>query len=250
MNTKVVEIGDYVLVKEEVRPCRVVGMHYEYMETQPVYTVETTTERTQHMVTIKCIEKVRAADSKFWRDPVVGPPLTIPLASDNNLIEQKEETPPMTSDIQRFLEGTSDVHPEHYFVEGILEEGHSWTEQAHDYIQWCFPLMSPSLAVPSSPYLRTLPEVNALRASTLAKKNSEALTQFMLEFYGDTVKWMNHTDHNHLRISRIIQSRRLLGDKSDGIRFLSEILRYGRRNPEKFNVNAMSIAIWYDLAHG
>ena len=152
--------------------------------------------------------------------------------------------------LQKFLEGSFEVHPEGYSVQDILGESDSWLEQCHDYIQWCFPLMSPSRAVPGSPYLRSISEVNDLMTSTKVRENMTALTHRMLRFYKYTTQWLNYMDHNHLRISRIIQSLRLICGRNDAVAFLDEIMKYGLAQGDQFKVNGKSIAIWYDAAHG
>ncbi|SFS50537.1 opioid growth factor receptor-related protein [Brevundimonas viscosa] len=82
-------------------------------------------------------------------------------------------------------------------------------ERHHDFIQWLFPLDEPSAAVPDAPVLDAA-AVEAVRASTLAQCALAAATDRMDRFYRRTDQWLRPNDHNHLRITRIIRSLRLL----------------------------------------
>lgn len=82
-------------------------------------------------------------------------------------------------------------------------------ERHHDFIQWLFPLDEPSAAVPDAPVLDAAAVV-AVRASTLAQCALAAATDRMDRFYRRTDQWLRPNDHNHLRITRIIRSLRLL----------------------------------------
>ena len=92
-------------------------------------------------------------------------------------------------------------------------------ERTHDYIQWLFPLTEPSQAVPDSPVL-TDADVEAIRNSSMALVALSAGADRMMAFYNRTNHWMGPADHNHLRITRIIRSLRLLrgGAEADAFR--------------------------------
>ena len=82
-------------------------------------------------------------------------------------------------------------------------------ERHHDFIQWLFPLDEASRAVPGSPVLDE-PTIAALRASPVAQHRLAQASARMQAFYRSTVAWRQPFDHNHLRITRIIKSLRLL----------------------------------------
>ncbi|WP_309093292.1 opioid growth factor receptor-related protein, partial [Phenylobacterium sp.] len=82
-------------------------------------------------------------------------------------------------------------------------------ELNHDFIQWLFPLPEPSGAVPDAPVL-TPEETAAIRGSSLAQCALAAATDRLDQFYRRTDGWLRPHDHNHLRITRIIRSLRLL----------------------------------------
>jgi hypothetical protein len=96
-------------------------------------------------------------------------------------------------------------------------------ERMHDFIQWLFPLTEPSRAVPDAPVL-TAAEVEAIRRSVMAQCALAAATDRMAAFYGATHDWLMPNDHNHLRITRIIRSLRLLRDDAAADAFKAFIL--------------------------
>lgn len=82
-------------------------------------------------------------------------------------------------------------------------------EQVHDFIQWLFPLRERSGANPGAPVL-TQEDVEGIRASFSAQAALAAATDRLAIFYYRNGHWLTASDHNHLRITRIIKSLRLL----------------------------------------
>lgn len=114
-------------------------------------------------------------------------------------------------------------------------------EHQHDFIQWLFPLDEPSRAVPGSPVLDPA-TVQALRASAVAQARLDEAAARMLRFYRETSAWRRSFDHNHLRITRIIRSLRLLrGDHAaDGFRHAIVALAEGAP------IDAQARGFWND----
>ena len=94
----------------------------------------------------------------------------------------------------------------------------------HDWVQWLFPLPTRSAAVPGSPVLAP-DEIAAIRADPRARETLERGAERMLAFYRDTRFWLAPYDHNHLRITRILQSLRLLLGMPAARSFHASILR-------------------------
>lgn len=103
-------------------------------------------------------------------------------------------------------------------LETVLALPDDALEQIHDYIQWLFPLPVPSRAQPHSPVL-TPAEAAAIRADPAALASLRRAADRMTAFYRDTGHWLTRHDHNHLRISRILQSLRLLAGIEDARAF-------------------------------
>lgn len=124
--------------------------------------------------------------------------------------------------ITAFLEGEGpDARSRTVF--DVLAMDNAALEQAHDYIQWLFPLPEPSGAAPDAPVL-TDAEVEAIRESGMAQIALAAATDRMDAFYRATHDWLMPNDHNHLRITRIIRSLRLLVGDAEADAFKAAIL--------------------------
>ncbi|MDP3593898.1 opioid growth factor receptor-related protein, partial [Phenylobacterium sp.] len=96
-------------------------------------------------------------------------------------------------------------------------------ERRHDYIQWLFPLPEASSAVPGAPVL-SADDVMQIRSSDIAMTNLRAAAARMRDFYARTRHWLAPADHNHLRITRIIKSLRLLAGDAEADAFKTMIL--------------------------
>lgn len=120
-------------------------------------------------------------------------------------------------------------------------------EAAHDYIQWLFPLPTRSMAQPGAPVL-TESEAAAIRADPQALGNLARAAERMLDFYRNTDHWLAAQDHNHLRITRIILSLRILSGAEAARRFHAHILALHEAGGAP--VNGRSLAFWENAARG
>ncbi|MGH6874408.1 MAG: opioid growth factor receptor-related protein [Aestuariivirgaceae bacterium] len=115
---------------------------------------------------------------------------------------------PITSAAQAFLEGTGSDHRGRSIVHILAFDDES-LEAVHDYIQWLFPLPERSRFSAEAPVL-TAPEVAMIAASPLARRNLLAAAHRLQRFYESNGHWLTAINHNHLRITRIIRSLRIL----------------------------------------
>lgn len=94
-------------------------------------------------------------------------------------------------------------------------------EDTHDFIQWLFPLRERSGANAGAPVLND-EDIEAIHDSLSAQAALAAATDRMAIFYYRNGHWLTASDHNHLRITRIIKSLRLLrgGELADAFRAL------------------------------
>ena len=117
-------------------------------------------------------------------------------------------------------------------------------ESNHDFIQWMFPLLEPSSVHPEAPILDQ-ETIREFKARPELRQNLLESFRRMLTFYGfelsadhdlhirrrpdfaeQSTGWLWPGNHNHLRITRIIKSLRLLGLESEAQAFfqcLSEL---------------------------
>ena len=107
--------------------------------------------------------------------------------------------------------------------EAVLAMDDAQLEARHDFVQWLFPLTEPSAAVPGSPYLDAA-TLQRLRGSSTARARLQAAADRMLGFYSATSAWRARFDHNHLRITRIIRSLRLIAGDEAAEAFRAAIL--------------------------
>lgn len=146
----------------------------------------------------------------------------------------------MSGAITAFLEGEGpDARGRTLF--DVLAMDNAALERNHDFIQWLFPLREPSRAVPDAPVL-TDADVEAIRESGMAQYALAAATDRMDAFYRATHDWLMPNDHNHLRITRIIRSLRLLVGDEQADAFRAAIL--SRVEATRAPVSARSRGYW------
>lgn len=119
----------------------------------------------------------------------------------------------------------------------------AWTdddlESVHDYIQWLFPLPEPSMFNPRAPLL-TPADIAVAHVDELLRDNIRAAYARMLRFYRLTPEtidqpkpWVCAHDHNHLRLTRILRSLRLLGFPEEAHELYAGISRYDGAIPAR-----------------
>jgi hypothetical protein len=138
-------------------------------------------------------------------------------------------------------------------------------EMVHDYIQWIFPLPERSGANPWAPVLDAA-TIAAIRGSAEMQGRLRAAFLRMLAFYGFALEgdrvsegprfpaasrnWLHAGNHNHLRLTRMLRSLRVLGLKHQA-EMLWEALRvlYEREGAEgRRTITAETFAFWRQAA--
>jgi hypothetical protein len=125
----------------------------------------------------------------------------------------------------------------------VLRLSDAELERIHDYIQWLFPLPTRSAAQPGAPVLST-EEIDAIRADSQALETLNRATDRMLQFYRNTSWWRAWQDHNHLRITRIIHSLRLLAGPGAASHFHGAIMAL--LDTTSAEINPRSLRYWAD----
>jgi hypothetical protein len=82
-------------------------------------------------------------------------------------------------------------------------------ENTHTFIQWVFPTDEPSRSTPGSPVLDE-EQILEIQNSETAKTNLKKSAEWYFDFLRRNSFWRKPYDHNHLRITRILKSLRLL----------------------------------------
>ena len=113
----------------------------------------------------------------------------------------------MTS-IRGFLEGVN-ANSNNWLLSDIWKYNDRQIENTHTFIQWVFPTDEPSRATPGSPALDE-EEIVEIQNSKQAKQNLSKSADWYFNFLRRSSFWRKPHDHNHLRITRVIKSLRLL----------------------------------------
>jgi hypothetical protein len=116
------------------------------------------------------------------------------------------------NNIVKFYSNKSGNFP--YMLSRIRSFSLEEMESIHDYIQWLFPLTEPSLYNPDAPLL-TSEDISALSKLPLISEVFLSVKQFM-SFLSETKHiWINTTDHNHLRVTRMLHCLVLLNQTNE-----------------------------------
>jgi hypothetical protein len=145
-----------------------------------------------------------------------------------------------------------------------LEEILAWDDErleaVHDYIQWLFPTRQPSGVNPFAP-LVTGDTVRAFTADESLRHGLHRALDRMLAFYGlrrraDRIEidaarfagrartWLTPNNHNHLRLTRIIDSLSALGLREDALALKQSLLEDVCAGPGVGRVTARTIEFW------
>ena len=126
------------------------------------------------------------------------------------------------TEIVGFLEGKTPDHRGRILAMLLQQTDHQ-AETTHDYIQWLFPLNEPSRSVNGVPVLTEL-EIDEIRDSSLGQANLAKSARWFLGFLERNNHWIIKYNHNHLRITRVIKSLRLLASDKAADEFRDKML--------------------------
>lgn len=91
-------------------------------------------------------------------------------------------------------------------IQDYLGMDHTTLELLHDYIQWAFPTRTPSQCQAANAPLLDDIAVELIKNDAKALGNYYAMFTKMMSFYVESKHWLVEHNHNHLRITRIIES--------------------------------------------
>jgi Opioid growth factor receptor (OGFr) conserved region len=149
-----------------------------------------------------------------------------------------------------FLHGTGVDNNSRTFAE-VMSHDDNWFEVEHDYIQWLFPLLEESNNVHDAPVL-TITELTLIKGDAIALENQTKALERMVQFYTKNNHWLVPMDHNHLRITRILKSVRLLQSLEVAEAFYNLMMERVRKagNPVKVrNVEYWTDAVGLSYSH-
>ncbi len=97
-------------------------------------------------------------------------------------------------------------------------------ELHHNFIQLIFPLDKPSRAVFHGYYLNDKNVIEQIRNDQSVKDNIIKSKEWFLDFLDRNNRWKNYSDHNQLRITRIIECLRLLVSNEEADNFYKTVI--------------------------
>jgi opioid growth factor receptor-like protein len=169
----------------------------------------------------------------------------------------------MTDPIVSFYSGSPDDRGR--TLDEILAWDDDRLEAVHDYIQWVFPTVQPSAVNPYAP-LVTTGTVSAFQIQPPLRLRLGRALGRMLRFYGlrragsasaqpgievdperfpaRSATWLHPGNHNHLRLTRIMQSLAALGLHDDAVALQRCLLEDVARGPGLQQISRTTLAYW------
>lgn len=143
----------------------------------------------------------------------------------------------------KLLSFLQDVGPDHQgrYLSDIWKFSDQQIETTHDFIQWVFPLAEPSGAIPGAPVLESA-EIDLIHKSSPATMNLEKSGQWFIDYLARSKGWLRSHDHNHLRITRMIKSQRLLLGELAADSAKERVLQMAKK--AKAPIDDMAYAYW------
>ncbi len=160
-------------------------------------------------------------------------------------------------DIYNFLTGKS---TDYYgrSIKDIHNFDYQQLENIHNYIQWIFPTFTKSQFYPNTPILDNI-QVRKIKNSKEAITNIRLSFFLMIDFYGLELtlnkdikigkhfesrkgNWLELGNHNHLRITRILNSLKIMGFNKERDNFLNVLLIIKELYPNK--ISSRSVEFW------
>ena len=141
-----------------------------------------------------------------------------------------------------FLNGmAADIHGRTF--DDVMAFSDEQIERTHNFIQWLFPLLEPSLSVPGSPCLSD-DKITSIKDSRAAVDNLKMAAHWFFDFLVRNQHWIKPHDHNHLRITRVIKSLRLLLGDEAAASFKASIITLADERVELIDLKARHL--WED----
>lgn len=129
----------------------------------------------------------------------------------------------------------------------MLEEVWSFNdiqiESTHDFIQWVFPLPKESSGQLSLPVVTTA-GLERISASPEASANLRASEEWFLGFLSRSTVWLTNYNHNHLRITRMIKSSRLIEGTERSASLFQQVVFLAGQDADLIGTKA--IGFWTD----
>ncbi len=127
------------------------------------------------------------------------------------------------------------------FLEEIWNFSDQEIESTHDFIQIVFPLNKASRSVFHGHYLDSANLIKNIKQNTKIKENIIKSSEWFLSFLKRNNYWNRKHNHNHLRITRVIESLRLLVSDKEANKFYQSVLELVESNNV---INKITLDFW------
>jgi len=123
------------------------------------------------------------------------------------------------------------------------DRAHFWTlpdqelDQTRNFFQWVFPLQETVEKV-TKPRLLSDSDIQAIKASLEARITINKASHWYCYFLSSNESWLSQTNRNHLRITRVIKSLRLLLSDAHAENYKSRVFELAGENLEKIGARA------------
>lgn len=125
------------------------------------------------------------------------------------------------NDALKFLSATSDYdtpHPRKLYPGWLIHKAtNEDLELGHDWVQWAFPLDTPSAFNWDAP---TVTPEEMVHLNPMQEANLLCMAERFHRFLAETTHWHKTNDHNHLRITRVMRCLMMAGHPAVAKRFL------------------------------
>jgi hypothetical protein len=148
----------------------------------------------------------------------------------------------VTSRLVAFLEG-SGTDSQGRRLSDVWQFDDDEIEHTHDFIQWMFPLREVSGLNFTAPTLLAS-DIEAIQSSMQCRQNLEKSSTWILAFFERTEEIFQYTNHNHLRVTRIIKSLRLLHSDKLADQFKQAVLAMIQAKGAR--INPVTVAFWLE----
>lgn len=125
--------------------------------------------------------------------------------------------------LREFLKNNeTDIY--HRYISEIWSFNDEQIETTHNFIQFLFPLTQPSKNSLNKIYINSDDLLYELKSDKKVRESIIYSSNWYFSFLERNQHWQTYYDHNHLRISRVIESLNVIVSKRQANRFYKQVL--------------------------
>lgn len=128
-------------------------------------------------------------------------------------------------------------------LEDIWQYSDEQIENEHDFIQIIFPTNYESKSSFHGYFLKSKGEITTLKENKRVIQNLKKSADWFFQFLSRNDHWIKKYDHNHLRVTRIIECLRLLVSDQEADIFFSKVLSIIK---DEDSIGERTLKFWKD----